>query len=116
MEKRSRWTRHGYRENRTNCPGDRFPVPASSPTTRKSSPSANEKQSRPHWRNATVEFQARRARPPSSEFPTNPCLKDREPRYRQASVQSAPLEASIDLGPRIALPRIQRKASDLPAY
>src|ERR1700730_14223519 len=72
MEKRSRSTRHGYRENRTNCPDDRFPVPAPSPTTRKSSPSANEKQSRPHWRNATVEFQARTAQPPSSEFPTKP--------------------------------------------
>src|SRR5258708_12667304 len=72
MEKRSRSTRHGYRENRTNCPDDRFPVPASSPTTRKSSPSANEKQSRTHWRNATVEFQARTAQPPSSEFPTEP--------------------------------------------
>src|ERR1700730_16393159 len=48
--------------------------------------------------------------------PPNPCLKDREPRYRQASVQSAPFEVSIRLGPRIGLPRIQRKASDLPPY
>src|SRR5258708_15959965 len=72
MEKPSRSTRHGCRENRTNCPGDRFRVPASSPTTRKSSPSANEKQSRPHWQNVTVEFQARTAQPPSSEFPTKP--------------------------------------------
>jgi len=40
----------------------------------------------------------------------------KESRHRQASVQSAAFEASIRLGPRIGVPRIQRKASNLSPY
>ena len=49
-----------------------FSPTVSSPRTRKSLPTANEKQSRPHWQNARVEFQAHVARLQSSEFPTKP--------------------------------------------
>src|ERR1035438_8574312 len=70
MEKRFRSTRHGCREKRTNRLADWDVGPAFWSTTRKSSPSANEKQSRPHWQNARVEFQVGTAQLQSSEIPT----------------------------------------------
>src|SRR5258707_15504233 len=72
MEQRSRSTRHGCSENRTNCLNDRLLGPVSSRKTRKSLLSAREKQLRLHWQNARGEFQVRMERLQSSEFRTKP--------------------------------------------
>src|ERR1700756_3189902 len=92
MEKHFPLTRHGCVQSQPNSRGTRFLATVFSPRTRRSLPTANEKQSKPHWRNARVAFQVPEARLQSWEFPTK--LLSRR------SLASASTRAASKCGPR----------------
>src|SRR5260370_21317916 len=70
MEELFLLTRHGCVQSHSDFRRARFLAVVFSPRTRRSLPTGNEKQSKPHWRNATGAFQVPEVPLPSWEYPT----------------------------------------------